>query len=201
MRIIALMGPSRGGKSSISQGIAEAITGRVVRLSFADSLKEESVKFGYNYEKTNEQRRILQDVSASMKSEFGEDVFSRATVNKLCELNANADIDYAVIDDLRHSVERSELMYAFHNGLTKAPLLVDIKEPNAEEAWQTALSNHRVLGDEHTWATHRSELEWRGFRHLYPWTHNSKILKDGLDLAVNSVLFHLKNIEKGESHV
>lgn len=200
MKIIALMGPSRGGKSSIANVLAEVLEGRIVRLSFADSLKEASVKHGYRYEKTNEQRCILQEVSATMKSEFGEDVFSKATVAKLKELNNTSAIDYAIIDDLRHSVERSELVYANEDGIADVRI-VRIDEVIAERVWEYALSRHVKQGDEFTWATHRSELEWRGFRHMYQSVVNRKDIPNGIEAAVNSVLSLVTTQKQGECYV
>lgn len=200
MKIIALMGPSRGGKSTIANAVAEALEGRVIRLSFADSLKEASVQHGYRYEKTNEQRCILQEVSAAMKSELGEDVFSKATISKLAKLNVDDAIDFAIIDDLRHSVERSDLAYAGVTGIA-AVQIVRIDEITAERVWEYSFEKHNKYGDEYTWATHRSELEWRGFRHLYPAVVNRKDIPNGIEAAVNNVLSLVTTQRQGEFYV
>jgi GTPase SAR1 family protein len=185
MRSIAFMGPSRGGKSSIAKEIARQLDpnvyGNIGMLSFADTLREiASTRFGWTGEKTPKQRDIIQKASESWKRQHGEDIFAidllvRAKCKPAC-------YDTIIIDDLRHGCE----LGALRNNTQATILCID--EEQAEHVWAQAFSAHKTVDDEFSWAVHRSELEWRGFRHLYQHINNDKTSPYGFDISVNKIM-------------
>lgn len=187
MHIIALMGPATGGKSSLCKEIrnrlenSEEIEGqRILYRPIATFLKCEAAEhFGWDGTKSPKQRAILQSTSEHYKKLYGEDIFIR----KCLEYAYEAEADIVLMDDLRHAVE-----IAFLGSSQTRETIVNIAEPIAEELWESAFSQCRHPDDEFGWAIHRSELEWRGFRHLYPQVLNDKSRPDGLNVAVNRIV-------------
>jgi molybdopterin-guanine dinucleotide biosynthesis protein len=177
MNVIALMGPSRGGKSTIAKAVAALLQKNDMNanvLSFADELRILATEeFGWTGEKTPEQREIIQRAAETWKHEFGEDIFAQTLLAQ-----ARSDkLDTVVIDDLRHVCE----LVAVHQADGVITIL-HLAEKTAEQAWKDAFKKQL------SWATHRSELEWRGFRHLYPTINNDKNSPHGIEDAVNKIV-------------
>lgn len=185
MRSIAFMGPSRGGKSSIAKSVAAKldtnIYGKIGILSFADELREvASSNFGWTGEKTPEQRNIIQKASEVWKRKFGEEIFAIDLLVKA--KNKDYNYDTIIIDDLRHGCELRALRITTH------ATILCIDEVQAENNWLHAFMSHKIVDDEFSWAVHRSELEWRGFRHLYPRINNDKTSPQGFNNSVNTIM-------------
>lgn len=185
MKTIAFMGPSRGGKSSIAKAVAKQldpkIYGNIGILSFADTLREVArLHFGWTGEKTPEQRNIIQKAAESWKRQHGEEVFAIDLLVKA--KSKDYQYDTVVIDDLRHGCELRALRAA-----TQTTILC-IDEEQAERTWEQAFKAHNIVNDEFSWAVHRSELEWRGFRHLYPHINNNKTSPYVFNISVNTIM-------------
>lgn len=191
MEVIAFMGPTGGGKSTLAHTVADCLGRSCAVVSFADYLREVATEAGWdkNLKHTAEHRQLIQNTSAVWKEKYGEDIFAKTLFSRA----KLAGSECIIIDDLRHSVEMTAI---FVNATKRSIVCID--EPKAEKRWESAFVLHRSSSDGYGWATHRSELEWRGFRHLFPHVLNNKEARDGLELAVTNIL---TTIDKGEFNV
>lgn len=178
--IIGLLGPSTGGKSSLVQGICDMYPTMYCRVSFADYLKRVATTRGWDGSKTPEGRAFLQRVSEDLKAEFGEDVFFRVGI----EIALHREQPVVIFDDTRFLIEITNMLAGRIDATSEIENCYDghilvLEEHEAEAKWETSVLSNLP---EDAWAKHRSELDWRVFRHLFPAFNNNKSL--GLEIGI-----------------
>ena len=171
--LIGVLGPSTGGKSSLVDGFC-AIHTNAAKVSFAEYLKEEAARRGWNGEKDAVGRKFLQNLSEELKREHGESIFYDIGIMKA--LQSPAEI--VLFDDMRFFVEI--VAHMNYKGDVFTSYIVTVYEPQAEARWENAVVDPSPDCD---WARHSSECEWRTVRHLFPSIINDKSL--GLEIGVN----------------
>lgn len=174
--LIGILGPATGGKSSLCLGLNK-YDKRFGTVSFAEYLKEEATRRGWNGAKDEAGRMFLQATAEALKKEHGESVFYDVGVMKALQ----SPHDIILFDDTRHFVEILPLHSNGHESFASG--VVTLNEEGAEAKWIAAAIDRKGFND---WARHRSETEWRVLRHLFPTFVNDKSL--GLSIGVNRFL-------------
>lgn len=180
--VIALAGAIRSGKSTFAQSLAASVGGIVI--SFADPLRESAARACWDATRKHdpEQRTFIQQHSQQEKDRYGEDVYAQATCLRMLSLvNRHRVI---IIDDLRHYVEIGSLLkmeQAECGTVTMLP--VHFHNPLAETRWLQAAMAPRTEAT--AWAHHRSELEWRSYRHNFIQYNNEQLLVPSQDEAAD----------------
>lgn len=191
-QIFGVMGPSTGGKSTMTQEMLIRFPEVFTHVSFADYLKEVATRRGWNGQKDPAGRAFLQRVSEDLKAEFGDSVFYDIGIKKAC----CAKQPFVIIDDLRFTVEISQMYKGRHtsefgDGYTTHCIVLE--EQEAEARWEAAYFDPEDTGN---WARHASELEWRAVRHMFPCFTNKKEL--GVEINAEVFLdFITENARRG----
>lgn len=143
--IYAVSGRARHGKDTAAD-VIEDILGKenIIRVAYADHLKDIAKSIGWNGEKDEKGRTLLQNLSEPIKEYHGRDYFSKY----VCNLIENSELNEFLITDVRFLFEAKGLEEMQEKGYNVVLIRVFREE---DETWESPLTDEQKL--------HESEVE------------------------------------------
>ena len=141
---------------------AALIAGDTNHFAFAEPLKTEAYKRGWNGVKDNAGRLLLETISREEKQKHGLDIFAQRTLRRcVFRLGRLKDVQsFVIIDDLRFGIEFLTLETWKHKSKYHHVIYVHIEDTTADERYKHDFYNFQ----EYAWSA--PELEWRALVHL-----------------------------------
>lgn len=101
MKVVLISGKAAHGKTFAATHALPHLPGKVEIMPLAGILKEQARMLGWNGEKDEKGRSLLQQLSWPVKNYHGEDYYARVVYKNACEHN----LDILLIDDCRMLAE------------------------------------------------------------------------------------------------
>ena len=132
MKVIALSGKMRSGKTTLARMLAQSLPHHIVRVSFADEVRREVARgMGYGEDwhtlfhvSKKDIRPVLQAWGHNMRKIRGEDVWIKALFSRMIKMQLQRPNIIFVIDDIRYENEieainnfSHELVYNYKSGI------------------------------------------------------------------------------------
>lgn len=159
MIIIGLSGKAEHGKTTAANYVLEELKNdyRIGVIPLAKRMKEQAKMLGWDGQKDERGRRLLQEVSWPIKHYYGEDIYAKWCLDQAKE----AGLSILLIDDVRMLAEVNYFKEAEKNGEIEKFVLVRIDRPGhvskltkkqLEDVSETQLDNYdfdyRINNDE-----------------------------------------------------
>ena len=103
--IIAVSGRAGAGKDTFGKAVIDALNVKAVRMAFADHLKEQAKMLGWDGQKDQKGRSLLQHLGDVLREYHGADYFAEYLTNQV----ASSDAQVIVVTDLRYKKELEAL--------------------------------------------------------------------------------------------